>query len=75
MVVAVPGSAMSGETLSVFMVSAGLPGSTTGPGRAATPGIAGAVTGFASAKAAVGASSSENAAAAPTAALTSLEAE
>src|SRR5262245_18814705 len=66
---------MSGVTLSVCIVAAALPGSTTGPGRAATPGMAGAVTGFASASAAVGASSADAATAAPTAIFIKREAE
>ena len=65
-VVFVPATAMSGEVVSVPMVAAGLPGSTTGPGSAATPGIAGAATGPGVAKAEAGKSSAVAAKAMPT---------
>ena len=55
---AAPAGATSGFVVRVFIGSAGLPASTTAPGRAGVPGITGAVTGIGSAKAADCASSS-----------------
>src|SRR5665213_2617671 len=65
-VVGVPATAMSGVVLSVSIVAAGLPGSTSGPGKAETPGTAGAATGPGVASARPGTSSAMSATAMPT---------
>ena len=65
-VVGVPATAMSGVVVSVVIVAAGLPGSTTGPGRAEAPGIAGACTGPGVAKADAGTTNAVAAKAMPT---------
>src|SRR5262245_24675192 len=74
-VIGVPATAMSGVVLRSLMSAAGLPGSTTGPGRAATPGIPGAESDLGSADASDGSTSSASSASEPTAARLRSEAE
>src|SRR5438445_13573878 len=62
----VPATAMSGVALSVSIVAAGLPGSTSGPGSPAAPGTDGAATGPGVASAKLGTSSATSATAMPT---------
>ena len=49
-VTAAPGFATSGFVVITFIVAAGLPGSTSGPGSGAAPGMIGVVTAVGSAQ-------------------------